>query len=231
MVLKSYRDLMVMVCGKQESWRCTLVRAVIVMALSGVGCGGGGGSSSGNSSAEYGVRIVHTAVDAAPMTMMIDGKPLPDYRVAFGEVGRIVELSAGDHTIVVEEVGGGVTRSVPIAVERKERVSVLVTDEGVVAIPLREGTVPPRSAGCAVSCLHGVDGVDTLTFRVGQRPGIAVEPATISSPIVVPQGVQVISVEGEGVRERVVLTCQDDEPLVVAAGGKAGYFVHLAAGG
>lgn len=176
------------------------------------------------------MRIVHTAVDAAPMTMAIDGTPMPDYRVAFGEVGPLVDLSKGAHTVVVTEVGGDISRSVSVSVERDERVSILVTDEAVVAIPLREEKVAPSGEGCPVSFVHGVDGVAGLTFRVGGKPSVAVQPAHLSSPVVVPRGVQVVSVEGEGVQDRAVVRCEDDKPLVVAASGLAGYFVHLAGG-
>lgn len=205
-------------------------RGVVALALCAIGCGGGGGSSSGGRAADFGVRVVHTAVDAAPMTMAIDGKPIPDYRVNFGEVGPLVELSTGAHTIVVAEVGGGISRSVSVSVEREERVSILMTDEGVVAIPLREERVASPREGCPLSFLHGVDGVAALTFRVGGKQPVSVQPASLSSPVVVSRGVQVVSVEGEGVLDRAVVTCEDDKPLVVAASGLAGYFVHLAAG-
>lgn len=200
---------------------------VAAMALTAIGCGGGG-SSAGARSADFGVRVIHSAVDAAPMTLTIDGKPYPDYRVNFGEVGPLVELSSGKHTVVVEQVGGGVSRSVLVTVEKSDRVSILVTDEGIVAIPLREVAVPSETRGCPLSFVHGVDGVGELSFRLGAKRGISVQPARISPPVVVQSGVHVVTVEGEGILQRAVLTCEDDKPRVVAAAGLGGYFVHLA---
>lgn len=99
------------------------------------GCGGGGGGSDGvgggGGSAQTGVRVLHAAVDAPPVEIVVGGEAAVVQMSRFAEAVGYGGLSTGAQVVSLRRAGD-VARTVgafPVTVARSERRSVLLFGE------------------------------------------------------------------------------------------------------
>src|SRR4051812_38540535 len=103
-----------------KSWRAVACMSCIVLSSCGGGGGGGGGSSS------HGVRILHSAIDAAPADLTSSAQPgIVLQTAAYGDPAGYVAASKGQQDLTLS-LRGGAQLTVSTAVASDDRLSLLL---------------------------------------------------------------------------------------------------------
>lgn len=161
-----------------------LLMVCLSLAALCAGCGGGGGGSAGSREAEkLGVRVLHAAIDAAPVDVFIPEVTTPVAQQAFfGVDNGFHRIPAGQLNLLITRTGRPdvVVGVIPAEVSAESKLSVLLYGDngtfGLRTVALQEPP-RPRSDRAQVRFVDGVTGAATVQFtvRVGVTTGDAVE--------------------------------------------------------
>lgn len=152
----------------------TFLTALFVLS-SIISCSGGGGEGDDGpeGSADTGARVLHTAMDLPPVSLLSTarvGEVVSDTR--FAEPVGFSELPEGDQTISVQSVdGGNGPVSFSVTVKKNERREILIygTREtygiGTALLPVEKPQ--ERDGFASVRVVHGASGASGLRGNVG----------------------------------------------------------------
>lgn len=201
------------------------------------GCGGGGGGGGG--SAQTGVRILHAAIDTAP----VDASTATDKQTTILQTARFaqnvpyVPLGKGPQsiTLTISQRPGDIVGTVNFEVTSGERRSLLVIG-GIGSLSrevhvLLDEKVKPAGGQAAVRAIHGVAGAAAITVLLdGQGLGSAIPYGEASTPELVSAGSHRISiqrlVDGKTVAAQTAVL-ESNKSYSILAAGDADYFVAL----
>lgn len=100
--------------------------SIIVSSLAACGGGGGGGGGGNSRSAETGVRLIHSAIDASPIQIFSSVTPAQAVQSArFGQTVLFAELPRGAQTLDVKRGATDTLFSSTIEVEKSQHYSIL----------------------------------------------------------------------------------------------------------
>lgn len=152
--------------------------AVLVVACSLAACGGGGGGGgSGDSSSTTGVRVLHAAIDAAPVDVLVTGNPAPVSRKAvFALDNKYHALPSGPLNLQLTRTAtpGTVIDSFAVTADSQSKFSILLygdnTTFGLRAALLTDET-PSESSGALVRVVDGVTGAAAIAVSISSNAG------------------------------------------------------------
>lgn len=133
-------------------------------------CGGGGGGGGGGSDSSHGVRVLHAAVDAAPVDVVSGGATVLSQQFFAGDKGYRA-LSGGVQVLSLSRTldPADVLATFSVDVAPADRYSILLYGD-LQNLGLRtrliEDKVPEEIAGALVRVVNGVAGAATLTVSV-----------------------------------------------------------------
>jgi hypothetical protein len=142
----------------------------LILALLLTACGGGGGGSTGgdSGSSAYGVRVLHAAIDGAPVdiTSSIASAAVVSQAV-FADSSGYRSLPSGAQTLAVTKAlsPADVIASFPASVGPRDRYSILLygdTQRFGLRSKLIVDDVPAPTAGAFVRFVNGVTGASAL---------------------------------------------------------------------
>lgn len=164
---------------KRYGWAALLCLLGIVVVTAGCGGGGGGGGGGGSSSfPSTGIRVLHGAIEAAPVDLWsgeASSKLLTT--AAFALPVNYASTGSGEQVFTLRETGAsqGGSVSFPIAIGKNERQTVLLYGLGsfgsVKHSVLAGFTAELGSGLVALRLINALDGAATLQGSLGQGRG------------------------------------------------------------
>ncbi|MFO0417098.1 MAG: DUF4397 domain-containing protein [Pseudomonadota bacterium] len=178
--------------------------ALVVSAVV-IGCGGGGGGGGGNggdgggaldgADSEYGVRVLHAAIDASPVDLVVSGsgQTVVSQAVFAGQKSyRSAPSGAQNFNLTRAFAPAQVVASLPITVEGDGRYTVLLFgDTQVFGLRAKVVTdqIPDDFSGAVVRVVNGATGAAAVRVNVG---AVSIPGATpfggVSDYVEVPAG-------------------------------------------
>ena len=160
-----------------------LIRFIITAGLlSGVlsacaGGGDGGSASDSNSSASTGVRLIHAALEAAPLQIFSSTNPAqPVQQARFGQETLYAPLKTGAQVLnlSVATQPANVIGTAALTVERNQRYSLLLYGD-YTHLGLSTALVldkPPQLSkdSSALRCMHAASGAGQLSIEIDDMP-------------------------------------------------------------
>lgn len=206
----------------------------VALATTVAACGGGGGGGSSQGSGDYGVRVLHAAIDATPVDVLstASGSAVRSQAVFAGNLGYgAVPKVAQTITLTRAFTPSVVLDSFDITVTSKERYSILFYgDNHTFGLRTRliEDKVPETISGSAVRVVHGATRAAGLSASIGGTPTDTIAFGQNSPYVSVPVG-QVTITAARASDGAVVASL----PATLAAGkgytflvaGEVGYYV------
>ncbi len=151
--------------------------AFLVGAFSLVACGGGGGGGSTESSSATGVRVLHAAIDAAPVDVVVTGSPAPVARRAvFALDNRYHALPSGAINLQLTRTATPATviGSFPVTADSESKFSILLYGDnstfGLRTTLLADET-PSQSSSAHVRVVDGVTGAAAIVVNFSADSG------------------------------------------------------------
>ena len=142
------------------------------------GCSGGGGGNGEGSSAATGIRILHAAIDHAPLVARSSLDAETDVqRTMFAEAAKYGELAAGPQIVQVMEVSrpGQALFSFDLEVKKNERRSLLVfggptTRDGFQARMIQDAPPAAEQGKASLRVINGADNAFQVEVRIDGNP-------------------------------------------------------------
>lgn len=197
------------------------------------GGGGGGGSGGGSGSASTGVRILHAAIELAPVDVVSSiATDKVVQRTSFSESKGYSALSAGAQEISIR-IAGRLQDQLSLFsldVQKGNRFSALVFGAAGAQSPARVALFadsrPELSAGqAAVRIVNGLAGSSGLNALVGQAAEIRATPfGSASEYLPVTAGVVSAVISSGGKIFDAPLTLDSRRSYSLFVGGEEGYF-------
>lgn len=152
--------------------------AALAVACSLAACGGGGGGGgSGDSSSATGVRVLHAAIDGAPVDVLVTGNPAPvSRRAVFALDNKYHALPSGPLNLQLTRTAtpGTVIDSFAVTADSESKFSILLygdnTTFGLRAALLTDET-PPDSSAAHVRVVDGVTGAAAISATISSNAG------------------------------------------------------------
>jgi hypothetical protein len=157
--------------------RIVFIIPSLVSLLSVVSCGGGGGGEGGSESSETGVRILHGAIDAAPVDLVTSAAPSKVLQtVRFAERSTYSQLGDGSQTLTLTrtQTPSVVIGTFPRTIASSGRYSVLLFgDNATFGLNTRfiENVVPESITGTALRVVNGMTGATEVVVTVVPQGG------------------------------------------------------------
>jgi hypothetical protein len=200
-----------------------------------VGCGGGDGSGSSGGSPN-GVRVLHAAIDAAPVDVRLEGRASPlSQGNRFGVANYYQAAPSGAQSLVlVRSASNDVVSVGQAAVAPESKISVLVFDGagGGLQSTVLYDQFPRTFQGALVRVVHGISGVTTVRVVATSGNGVSVVG---SAPLggaseylaVAPGLVTLNSMRGADSRQvnSAVVPVEEGRAYTVLLAGELGYYV------
>ncbi len=178
-----------------------LLSGALLLTIVACSGGGGGGGSSDNSSDQYGIRLLHGAIDAQPADLScITGEILTQQAASFAkEVGytRLGEGAQSCNVVVRSSIQQPAT-TFTFESKKEERRTVLLFEANSTvaynAVIFQDLIPSVGDTEAAIRVVHGVRGVEGLDASVGGSL-VSLPRATASEYLVVPAGPVAVRVE------------------------------------
>jgi hypothetical protein len=210
-----------------------LTASFLVVALLSSCGGGGGGNGGGSSLSSTGVRLLHGAIDAAPVDLVVDNDGVVA-TVPFGETVGYHELSEGVHAITAYRTKDLAvplfSRSITSDGDQKFTV-LLHGDRGQFGLrySLIKDEVPVVPAGSGlVRLIHGVIGASSI--RSTGSASVEASFGAASDFVTVPAGAanfRLARVADGATLARAEFVVEEGRAYSLFLGGEADYLVDL----
>lgn len=207
------------------------VAVLICGFIMGCGGGGGGGSSSSGSdtsnqrTTDTGIRIIHAALDAAPLTLTIGDQEIQTAQ--FAQPTSYQRLSEGAQTLVLTKSTGEVFAQLPVEFEKGTEHSLLVFGQSgrnsLRFQVLTDQIIRPDAGRGFIHFVNGYEGVRAVTFVCAGSGPVIVGQASASGFYELNSGTQLVIVSDSSGAElgRISLDVPDQgESTVVLTGAR-----------
>jgi hypothetical protein len=226
---------------RKSVMQSSTVRLAAVLAgallLSACGGGGGGGGASEDSSSSTGVRVLHAAIDAAPVDVIVTGNPVPVARRAvFALDNKYHALPSGPLNLQLTRTAtpGTIIDSFAVTADSQSKFSILLYGDnstfGLRTALLTDET-PAESSSAHIRVVDGVTGAAAISVNISSpRGGENVEVAfgQASEYVAVPLGPITIraarTADGRTISSRSV-TLESSKAYTYLVAGEVDYFV------
>lgn len=212
-----------------------LVGSIFVLAS---GCGGGGGGGGGGGTGSTGVRLFHSAIDAAPLEILSSANEEAFGIGSFSNPSGYFRLAEGPQNIQLRRARTAEPAlfSLPLEYIGGQRFTVLVLrampTADLRAVLINDGERPrPDSGSALLRLVHGVSAVGSVSGSIG---GVSLVDSlgigAASSYVTVPVGLGTLSVRevGSGAQLAILaVDLADRSVATVFARGEKGFFVSL----
>lgn len=211
----------------------TKILGVIVSLIGLAACGGGGGGG-GEGSSEYGVRVLHGAIDAAPVDVISSAQsgPVVSQAVFAGSKGYR-PLPSGSQSLSLARTlsPSQVVASFNASVESRDRYSLLLYGD-VQTFGLRarliKDEIPSDISGAAIRFVNGATGASSVIVNVSGGAGTEVEFGQNSDYFFTSPGevsVRVTRRADGAVVASANLTLEEGAAYTYFVAGQVGYYV------
>ena len=214
-----------------------LVCFVAIASVLGCSGGGGGGGGSSDSGSETGVRVLHAAIDAAPVDVASSLTPdLVSEGSRFAVSNFYHELPGGAQTVslVRARTPGRVVASAPVVVNSASKLSFFIYGDSQFGLDSRvlEDSFPSQFQGSLLRLVNGTTGASKINSVITSAAGAAVAVSTsygdASKYVAVTPGVVTVSssraADGASVNST-SLVLEEGRAYTVLIAGQVGYFV------
>ena len=220
-------------CVKFGFLTVLLLAAVFLQSCSGGGGGGEGGSSR---SADTGIRVLHAALDAAPVDIYVEGRGAAvGQRIKFGRSNFYSELTPGPQILklTITQTPANVLAAFNLAVAAGQRRSILLYG-GSGELPLQTQLIddaPPQDLGgkTALRLAHGLIGAGSLKASLdGAALSSTVLYGSASAYELADSGLRTLVVKRAADNRTVassLIALESDRAYTVLIGGDIDYFV------
>lgn len=189
-------------------------------------CGGGGGSDDTASSSPTGVRVLHGAIEGAPVEIFASGDQRALVSAAYNDASVRVNFPKASELLVTERGNPALV----MATHRVEpgwgdRFSVLLSDDGYRSWVIPDGAGDMPEGMSAIRLVHGVSQSGELAMSIEGKSSRPVRQGRGSSYLIVEPGVKDIVVEGTAVSHKKQIELEAGQSYTFLIGGEAGYLV------
>ena len=199
-------------------------------------CGGGGGGGGGGSDSSHGVRVLHAAVDAAPVDVVSGGATVLSQQFFAGDKGYRA-LSGGPQVLSLTRTldPADILATFSVDVTSAGRYSILLYGD-LQNLGLRtrliEDAVPEDITGALVRVVNGVAGAATLTVSVSPGEATQVGFGQNSDYLITQAGEVRVdarrTVDGSRAGS-VVLSAEEGRAYTVLFAGEVGFYTKAVA--
>jgi hypothetical protein len=216
--------------------RCAVGAGLSMLFVSACG-GGGGGGGGGESPSSTGVRVLHAAIDAAPVDVSVAGNPSPvATRAVFGLDNKYHALPSGPLSLVMTRAASpsAVIDSFAVTADSQSKFSILLYGDNAtfgLRTTLLTDEPPSDSPSAHVRVVDGVTGAARIVVRISSDAGTeSIEAAFGEAAEYVAVGAGVATIRAARVADGQTIT---STPVTLEAGkaytyvvtGEVDYFV------
>jgi hypothetical protein len=205
-------------------------------------CGGGGGGGGGGGSAPRGVRILHGAIDAAPIDVYTSLSPgAVIQRSAFGSTQVYSLLPEGPQTLTVTraKTPSVEIRSFNVDVQSRQKMTLVLFGDnqqfGLSTRLLTDEVPEERGEGALLRVFDGMTGASELLVSIGvpnaprnQNTNARVSYGNATPYLSTPSGIVRVTVQRAAdakIVSSVDVTLSAGEAYTLLVGGEADYYV------
>jgi hypothetical protein len=206
-----------------------------------VACGGGGGGSGGGGSgnggdsgsdSQYGVRVLHGAIDGAPVDVVSSASSTIASQVFFADSKGYRSIPSGAQVITLTRAlnPANTIASFEVSSSGRDRFTILLSGDNKtfgVRARLIEDTIPSELSGSLVRFVNGATGASALTFSAGPEASAQVAFRADSDYLAVSPGNVTIraqrAADGQ-VAASLQHTFVDGKAYTVFVAGEVGYY-------
>lgn len=228
--------------GSQSNMVRKLVIALLTVTFSLSSCGGGGGGGGGGGSAPRGVRILHGAIDAAPVDVYTSGSPgNVVQRAFFGSTQVYSLLPEGPQILTVTraKTPSVEIRSFNVDVQSRQRMTLVLFGDnqqfGLSTRLLTDEVPEERGEGALLRVIDGMTGASELVVSIGapnaprnQNVSARVGYGNTTPYLNTPAGIVRVTVQRAAdskIVSAVDVTLGVGEAYTLLVGGEADYYV------
>lgn len=223
--------------NRMGSWLLNLTLSVLASAVftaCGGGGGGGGDTGGGNSGSDsrFGVRVLHGAVDGAPVDVVSSSGSTVASQVFFADSKGYRAIPSGSQLISLTRAlnPANTIASFEVASSGRDRFTVLLSGDNTtfgIRARLIEDVIPDNTSGSLVRFVNGVTRAASLSFSVGTETSAQVPFSAHSDYLQVSPGtarIQAIrAADGRAVAS-IEHTFVEGKAYTVFVAGEIGYY-------
>ena len=201
---------------------------LILSSLSALSCGGGGGGGGGGGT--EGVRIVHAALDHAPVELIVSGGTTAQalQTAAYAEDKGFSSIAGGDSVLVVRSsLNGKVLGQTQVNNPGGAQIDVLLTQvtDGDPVVKSFSRERPSAAGGGCVRVINGIQDSSGLTLQISGSAGSSNVPFAGESGYVTAPAGAAISVNSAGSVRQAGTVPSGKCATIVASGIQSSFWV------
>lgn len=161
-----------------------LVASLVTLStLTGCGSGGGGGGEGSNSGSSTGVRVLHAAIDAAPVDVStVGGTKSISEGNRFAVSNPYHEAPKGEQvlTILRAKTAASVITTIPASITSDSKLSVLFYGDSSKGLQRRllSDQFPESFTGSLIRVVHGANGAAAVRVAISSSGGASASATT-----------------------------------------------------